>query len=897
MKRHIHTLSILLISLLALGGFIPKAEAQTTDFAKLFALFKKSATFDYDFPREKVYLHLDNNAYMEGDTVWFKAYVVRASSLKPEPLSRVLYAELLNADGALVQRHLLRIDSLGGASGQFILNLPVRRGYYEIRAYTREMTNWGTDACFSRVVPIFERVENKEGEPELNIYKPEEASDLMPGHPRPYHFGKESERRLALYPEGGERVKGLTQVIAYKLTDGRGAACDDVLHILSNGQEITQSKPEHEGMGSFVLPGNATDVAILIGKKTYELPEFGKEQYVLHAEAADGNGTTSVVIQRAADAKPTLLGLAVMCREMVCYFDTITVDAQAVQIDLPATAFHNGINRMELFDASGHSICRRLLWRDAEDSKLNFKVLQNKSAYDPFTPVAIEMYVKDAEGNPVETTFSLSVRDAKGQLTGSTEEDVKIDMLLSSELRGYVHQPDWYFKEDVPTSQRTRALDNLLLVQGWMTNRFEVVNGTEPFNLKQPIEDKLTLNGHIYKYNDKREPYADLSLSLKMYTKEGASLVGEARTDSLGEFAFQSNVDFCGNWIAHFVTRNDKEKKKWSRVALDRWFDVRPRTFDFHEFELTQPRTTLQAAEENLLMPETFEWEDTIEKFVATDIGVATVTKETKYKGLIGGRYSYNGGERSGMRKADIYYNIEQEVEKLKDRGEAVGSIWELLANLDKDFEYDSSMEGYDAVEESNKFAREVSTQVVKREGSSDPGVDGSVMSEENGPIFDYNLVTYKNRTIADIFMDNSDTNLLLESFIWADEIKSVVIMHGRSKWAGFASDLSKVGNGDDALFLYSRPNYESYKGTRGVERRMVQGYTLPLDFSAPSYNGLDLPNDADFRRTLYWNANVQTDSNGKATAVFYSNARNNGQISVTARGITADGRFIDFSN
>ena len=48
--------------------------------------------------QEKVYIHTDNQCYFVGDTLWYKAYVVRADDLKPTNLSRVLYVELLSPD-------------------------------------------------------------------------------------------------------------------------------------------------------------------------------------------------------------------------------------------------------------------------------------------------------------------------------------------------------------------------------------------------------------------------------------------------------------------------------------------------------------------------------------------------------------------------------------------------------------------------------------------------------------------------------------------------------------------------------------------------------------------------------------------------------------------------------
>ena len=84
---HKHT--FLLIILTILFG-CTKTQAQTSQAEQLFDKFKAASRFDYRYPREKVYVHLDNSAYFEGDTIWYKAYVVRASSLSTTNLSRVL---------------------------------------------------------------------------------------------------------------------------------------------------------------------------------------------------------------------------------------------------------------------------------------------------------------------------------------------------------------------------------------------------------------------------------------------------------------------------------------------------------------------------------------------------------------------------------------------------------------------------------------------------------------------------------------------------------------------------------------------------------------------------------------------------------------------------------------
>lgn len=79
------------------------------------------------------------------------------------------------------------------------------------------------------------------------------------------------------------------------------------------------------------------------------------------------------------------------------------------------------------------------------------------------------------------------------------------------------------------------------------------------------------------------------------------------------------------------------------------------------------------------------------------------------------------------------------------------------------------------------------------------------------------------------------------------------------------------------------------------MERRHVEGYSRPREFYSPSYRGLDTPEKSDVRRTLFWEPNLKTDAEGRASAVFFTNAREQLGIGVSAHGITQDGRFVDY--
>ena len=139
--RHFACLLALLYSStqLAFGRSVANDVDDIKDYAR------NIIDFNREYPQEKVYLHMDNRSYFIGDTIWFKAYVMNATTLRPTDTSGVLYVELLNEKGVEMEHKKLRIVD-GMCHGEFSLKEDYRTGYYEIRAYTRNMLNFGNDS-------------------------------------------------------------------------------------------------------------------------------------------------------------------------------------------------------------------------------------------------------------------------------------------------------------------------------------------------------------------------------------------------------------------------------------------------------------------------------------------------------------------------------------------------------------------------------------------------------------------------------------------------------------------------------------------------------------------------------------------------------------------------------
>lgn len=107
---------------------------------KLKTFVRNIDNFNRLFPQEKVYLHLDNTGYYMGDSIWYKAYVVRTDSGRPSHLSHVLYVELVDPFGNVLEQQKRPIKD-GQAYGNLKMHKSMTDGFYEVRAFTRYMTN------------------------------------------------------------------------------------------------------------------------------------------------------------------------------------------------------------------------------------------------------------------------------------------------------------------------------------------------------------------------------------------------------------------------------------------------------------------------------------------------------------------------------------------------------------------------------------------------------------------------------------------------------------------------------------------------------------------------------------------------------------------------------------
>jgi hypothetical protein len=346
-------------------------------------------------------------------------------------------------------------------------------------------------------------------------------------------------------------------------------------------------------------------------------------------------------------------------------------------------------------------------------------------------------------------------------------------------------------------------------------------------------------------------------------------------------------VDYEGEMSATVYTEDAEGKRKWARVAFDRWFDPQPRTF--HPTEQTYaPATPLETTEQVTNQPDVFEWKDTLENLSDTYLDEAVIKAKRKYRPLEGNRYKWGGGEDKGKRNAENFYNVELELERWRDLGnDGTMHAMSFIALLIDSTNYWSA--GVDQAE--MMFQQETTQEVVNPNEASNSGSTGT---EEEGSLKWDELQLINGKTTMWV-LNNAMLGEGKALELMADEVQSVAVVTDVSKQKKFIGTAATENHIDQVIVVYERPNAYLYKSKKGLTKRKVWGYAKPKAFYSPNYYEMKLPKKPDTRHTLYWTPQLTLDSRGKGTAVFFNNSFDGTQLRISVQGITRDGRFVSF--
>ena len=831
--------------------------------------------FNRYFPQEKVYLHFDNTGYFLDEKIWFKAYLMRADHGVASNLSKILYVELVNPSGDVVHTSKLRIEN-GQADGQIPLDKIYSSGFYEVRAYTRYMVNWGTDAVFSRVFPIFNK-RNRPGEkstPKIDVQShltrlPDNRVETQDDMTEKIVSNRKMSVRF--YPEGGHLVCGMINRVAYDVTGTDGMPMDTEGLLLSGTDTVGVVKTIREGRGWFYCrPETDKPLALLLSNKQgkqleFPLPEAEQSGLALQANT-DDTASVSITLNASADYQGKPLAVVLTHNGGVKAFQTVSMTAEGMKLSFAVSELPEGVNRLSIISADGGVLADRLFF---VYPKYNAPMTMSSDIdrLRPYGKVAMT-----ATALP-ETTFSLSVRDAATEVNGSSGNSMTW-MLLSSELKGYINNVDYYFESN--DLEHRRAADLLMMVQGWRRYNLRQMIGKENFLRVQPIEQELAVSG---KLNQAKKKFTvdDVRMDVTMFNKAGQSMSGSLVSNKAGKFTFYI-PDTYGDWQMFIKTKKNDEDADYF-VSIDRHFSPPSRKLSPEETRIFPIKKTLplfDAVEEDFAQVD----DDNGKSMTERTHQLKEVTVKKK-RGLFdnNARAAWET-EEQGQYWSSIYYDVDKEADMIADKGEELPLFFPWLA-IRNSFFIDAKNGA-----KNSKQANEVADYINIHDGD---------IKYKNRPVLWIINNFFKDVTgLSDLLKDKfvGQTRIEQESPdewpVLMEDVKSVYISENPNAYKRYVNTSLLFSYRPVTVFVYiHRTNTKHVKGQR---RTNYAAYDMPQTFDMPDYSVL--PKESDFRRTLYWNPNVKTDKDGKAKIEFYNNSSCK-QVVISAEGITADGRAM----
>ena len=526
--------------------------------------FARSQAYADAYPREKAYLHLDNTSYYIGDTIWYKAYVVTAEQNQPSPISTPLYVELLDQLGNTSERQIIQLRD-GEGEGQFILTKALFSGFYEIRAYTKWMLAFSEKQYFSRTIPVYRKRRSEVDENRSIItYRMDES---MKQRPR----SKEKDFMIRFFPEGGQLVEGVPSVVAFEATSkeegtvgisGTVYGPDDV--------ELAQFTTLHDGMGCFTYTPTDKQAKAVVTyqdkKYSFQLPKALPQGYVLNVTSKE-KALVIKVLRNSTSLKDTL-ALFISHQGRPLMYQTLDFKDQTVyHLPLSTQGLPRGVIQLSLMNSNGATLCERFCYVMPSPS-LQLTATSTNALYYPFEPIEYHISMKNHTGQPIQGHFSVAVRDALKSDFQRFDQTIYTDLLLTSDLKGYIHQPGYYFANNSP--RRRVALDILLMIHGWRKYDIsQAISATPETPIYLP-ETRLTLHGQVTSFLRNKEQ-KEISVSV-IARRDTISAAGTTVTDSLGFFQIPMDA-FNGSMSAAIQTRRKGKKlNRKTNISLFRNF-------------------------------------------------------------------------------------------------------------------------------------------------------------------------------------------------------------------------------------------------------------------------------------------------------------------------------------
>jgi len=762
---------------------------------------------------EKAWLHFDREVYLAGETAWFKAYLL--ADYQPDTISTSLYVELLNSNQSLIVRKIIPVLD-GRTMGQFELSDTLSSGAYFIRAYTPSMLNAAPgqvgDFVFQKSIYVFGKTTEQP--------KPATSNSL----------------RLEFFPESGNFVEGTLNTIAFKASNEAG------LPVVVNGkiqnekgETVTSFATYHDGMGMFDLNPESGKKYFAVLENEYSVQRFPLPEAVnigiVFRIIPSGKSKIYEIEQKPGNPAFNAAYMIGQMQHHVVFrknFDSVNVKDN-ISGTFDVSKLSSGILQVTVFNKENIPLAERLCFVDNGEYRLNAEIRKDTVSFSSRASNVFHLAIADS----VDGSLSVSVTDPDFSMGTGSVENIISSLMLTSDLKGYVHNPAYYFAHQSDSVET--ALDLVMMSNGWRRFKWEeLAKGSGAQTIYQD-PGYIQVAGSIFKSGTKKV-FVSKPFLIFITGQDSTKQMRMGVTDAFGNFKLDSLL-FFGTTSMLF---KDIRGKKSEPLEIKLSGDTLTRHFRLSKIDksIFVKSVIADALQNNKLAIDL----EAINKAEGITLGGITVKakKKTVLEQL---EDKYTSALFSGMSERTIdLVNTDEKVTQ--------NNIFDYLMGR------------------------------VPGLNISNDGPDYSIYYRQTA------LLSSMGMMPMTLYLDEVPTDASFIAAIPADQVALVKVF---SNFAG--ADGNAPGG---VLAIYTKKGADIYNSVSRGDMIRYQGYSVIKEFYSPDYSVKSTPAFQDDNRiTLLWKPDIKVKGINPVVPVrFYNNDRSK-SFKVVIEGMTINGKML----
>ena len=513
-----------------------------------------------NFSQEKIHIHFDKESYMPGETIWFKAYLFEENL--PSERSTNFYAAIYDDQGKLIKQQLSPVF-MGSTDGHFDLPDTLRASQIICRAYTSWMLNFDTSMLFSQPIKIINRKEQNATTASTRSVN------------------------LSFFPEGGDMIEGTVNTVAFKASFNNGLPflINGTIKKQETGETVLPLIVEHDGMGRF-------DIDMQPGNKYYAewIDNNGTKQQTWLPDAKRVGVSLKLTVQKDRlyfnlfnKTGTDSLHVLMYMYQKVFYKSNLKVSAtEPFTGMIPINNLPTGTMQLTVFDANWQPVAERVAFINNNNFTVNAVLNTKEISTQKRGKNVFELLVTDT----IPANMSLSISDADMNSEAS-ENTILSNLLLKGDIKGYVHNPAFYFTNNTDASLKSK-LDLVMLTHGWRRYNWADMMAQKMPVIKYPADVYLGVYGQVSKeVMDKMEKDERVNLIVK--TADSTNTFYSLLPDKAGLLK-QTGLVFYDTARVYFSF--NKNKANNSQIG-------------FSKFNFTYPMLNYLSNYQNYFLPDT----------------------------------------------------------------------------------------------------------------------------------------------------------------------------------------------------------------------------------------------------------------------------------------------------